>query len=516
MASEKAVESVRGFCGPAMYADSAVHARVTLADVPRSADGLRLLASNGNWSEVLTLAEQLETEIEAKAQRHPLKYASVPWVTSSSESTPRVSPENPKGAPMTTHSPPEMDVTAADNSILRLSTDAAVLSARLPYVLVQVTANLKMRRVVAAKKVVDALGDIEGEGFRHPVTRESFAPFSLRLVAAFLPLYVGAPMEAQKKLYALLEECLQRERQCGASNSDARIPAVVDADAVKQPATSVALQRTWSRQVLRVQRALLHVHIHMNQPSLAHSLVEQVLRSEEIWRHKFHDLSDELHQLRHSLHLQQLLCLALHIGDASRAQAMRAAIQKIAAPTAAESSTEAASSNAVSNSNLCKLVVLSCDAFIAVFNGEYKRAVQLFREVMDAAAQMKQALRAAADGPGTDVHSSPGSDGFVSEDTLRRWVLQDICANAQVSHTTCQAYCSDSDPTRLMSSLCTTLEDYAKAEPQVLCNSDAFVESLVRFYTLSGDRTANLNRLADLLEVFRCDRMSLPSLEALV
>ncbi|AYU79773.1 hypothetical protein, conserved [Leishmania donovani] len=516
MASEKAVESAKGFCGPAMYAASAMHARITLTDVPPSADGLRLLASNGNWSEVLALAERLATEVAAKARRHPFKYASVPWSTSPPESTLRVSPEHPQEEPLTTQSPPETDVTAAASSASRFSTDAAVRSARLPYVLVQVTANLKMRRIAAAKKVVDALGDIEGEGFRHPVTRESFAPFSLRVVAALLPLYVGAPMEAQKKLYALLEECLRHERQCGAANSQARISAAVGADAVEHSAASAALQRTWTRRVLRVQRALLHVHIHMNQQSLAHSLAEQVLRSEEIWHHKFHDLSDELHQLRHALHLQQLFCLALHIGDASRAHATHAAIQKIAAANGADSSTEATPSNVVSNANLCKLVVLSCDAFMAVFRGEFREAVRLFRDVIDAAADMKQALRAAADGSGTDVHSSPVSDDCISEDALRRWVLQDICANAQVSHATCQAYCSDADPTKLMSSLCTTLEGYAKAEPHVLCNSDAFVESLVRFYTLSGDRKANLNRLADLLEVFRCDRMSLPNLEALV
>ncbi|KAG5499621.1 hypothetical protein JIQ42_05096 [Leishmania sp. Namibia] len=516
MASEKAVESAKGFCGPALFAASAKHARVTLADVPPSADGLRLLGSNGNWSEVLALAERLEAEVAAKARRHPLKYMAVPRSASPPESALRVSPERSEEEPSTKQSPPVPGVTAATSSASRLSADAAVHSARLPYVLVQVTANLKMRRIAAAKKVIEALGDIEGEGFRDPVTCESFAPFSLRLVAAFLPLYVGAPMEAQKKLYALLEDCLRHERQCDTTSCDARIPALGGDDAVKQSAACAALQRTWTQRVLRVQRALLHVHIHLNQQSLAHSLVEQVLRSEEMWHHKFHDLSDELYQLRRTLQLQQLFCFALHVGDASHAQATHAAIHEIAAGTGAESSTEATLPNALSNSSLCKLVVLTCDAFAAVFKGEYKKAMRLFYDVIDAATHMKESLCTSADGCDTDARLSPASDGSISESALRRWVLQDICANAQVSYATCQAYCGDADPTTLMSCLCTTLEGYAKAEPQVLCNSDAFVESLVRFYTLSGDREDNLKRLADLLEVFRCDRRSLPNLEALV
>ncbi|AIN99282.1 hypothetical protein LPMP_261700 [Leishmania panamensis] len=516
MASEKAVESAKMFCGPALYAASATHARVTLANVSPNADGLRLLASNGNWSEVLALAERLETEVAAKARRHPLKYATVPRSTSPPESMFLMSSKHSEEELSTTQLPPVTDVTAAAISSLGLSTDAAARSARLPYVLVQVTANLKMRRIAAAKKVIDALGDIEGEGFRHPVTRESFAPFSLRLVAAFLPLYVGAPMEAQKKLYALLEECLRHERQCSANSTVTRIPAVLGDDVANQSAASVALQRTWTQRVLRVQRVLLHVHIHLNQQSLAHRLVEQVLCSEEIWHHKFHDLSDELYQLRHTLQLQQVFCLALHVGDASHAQVTHVAMQRIAAVNGSGTSTGTSPSDAVSNTNLCKLVLLSCDAFSAVFKGEYKKAVILFHDVIDAASHMKQALSTAADGSGRDGRSSPNSDGYISENELRCWVLQDICANAQVSYTTCQAYCSDTDPATLMSTLCTTLEGYAKAEPHVLCNSDAFVESLVRFYTLSGDRKANLNRLEDLLEVFRCDRRSLPSLEALV
>ncbi|KAG5476475.1 hypothetical protein LSCM1_04182 [Leishmania martiniquensis] len=517
MASKEAVESAKEFCGPVLYAASAKHARIALADVSPSADGLRLLASNGNWSEVLALAERLETEAAAKACRHPRKYVGVPRSASPADSTLRVSPECTEEGLSTTQSPLVAGVTAATSSVSRLSADAAARSARLPYVLVQVTANLKMRRIAAAKKVIEALGDIEGEGFRDPVTCESFAPFSLRLVAAFLPLYLGAPMEAQKKLYALLEDCLRHERQCDtASNDDTPIPALGGDGAVKESAASVALQRTWTQRVLRVQRALLHVHIHLNQQSLAHSLVEQVLRSEEIWHHKFHDLSDGLYQLRHALALQQAFCFALHVGDAAHAQATHAAIQKIAAVERSESSTEGASSNGLSNSSLCKLVVLTCDAFTAVFKGEYRKALRLFHDVIEASTHMKELLRTSADGSDTDVSLSRASDGFISESALRRWVLQDICANAQVSYATCQAYCSDADPATLMSSLCTTLEGYAKAEPQVLCNSDAFVESLVRFYTLSGDREASLNRLADLLEVFRCERRSLPSLEALV
>ncbi|KAG5501936.1 hypothetical protein JKF63_04206 [Porcisia hertigi] len=517
MASGEAVESARRFCGPELYAASATHARVSLADVPLSPDGLRLLASNGNWSEVLALAERLEAEAAAQAERHARKCGAVPRSASPPDPPKRVRPVDLQEEKSATQSSPVVGMTTAASPDSGLSADAAARSARLPFVLVQVIANLKMRRVAAAKKVIDAQGDIEGgEEFRHPVTRESFAPFSLRLIAAFFPLYVGAPMEAQKKLYALLEECLSHERSCCTAGSDVRMPAIEGDVAGRPSAVSVALQRTWTQRVLRVQRALLHVHIHMNQHSLAYSLVERILRTEDAWHHKFQDLPDDLYQLRHVLQLQQLFCLALHVGDSFHAQTTHAAIRKIATGNSAQCDTQVTSSNAVSSTSLCKLITLSCDAFLAVFKSEYSEAMRLFRQVIDTAVDMKQALGTAADAVDTDGCSSSASEGFISEETLRRCVLQDICANAQVSFATCQAYRSDCDPTTHMSNLCTTLEGFAKAEPQVLCSSDAFLESLVRFYTLSGDRTDKLKGLADLLEVFRCDRGSLPNLEALV
>lgn len=518
MASPNAVETAKAFCGPQMYAVSAAHARVTLAHVSADADGLRLLAANGNWSEVLALAERLETEVAAKARRHPSKFATVPWSTSPPNPSLRVSPERadeadrmtPSASPVVSPSPvvsAGMSTTPSAAATTRLSTDAAVQSARLPYVLVQVTAHLKMRRIAAAKKVIDGLGDIEGEGFRHPITRESFAPFSLRLVAAFVPLYLGAPMEAQKKLYALLEECLAHERRCGAPSSLpsplARSPSACDADAAGAAASAatVALQRRWTQRVQRVQRALLHVHVHMNQQSLAHNMVGQVLRSERLWQDAVHDLSDDLYELRHALQLQQLFFLALHVGDAQRALSVYGSLRTVAGRAAVPAA-------ALSNADLCRLILLTCDAFLCVFKGEYSTAVQLLREVVDTVTAMKVSSAAA--------HPQASADGAVSEAALRRWVLQDVGVNAQVSLATCLPYCNDADPASLMTGLCGTLEGYAKAEPHVLCNSDAFVESLVRFYTLAGDRKPNLERLSDLLEVFRCDRGSLPSLEALV
>ncbi|KAK7194371.1 hypothetical protein NESM_000353100 [Novymonas esmeraldas] len=502
MASERALESARAFCGQTLYAASAMHARVPLTDVAPSVEGLRTLAANGNWSEVLTLAERLEAEVAVKALRHPSKYASVPWSTTPPNPSLRAGPHH-----------------AETDATVRLSTDAAIRSARLPFVLVQVTANLKMRRIAAVKKIIDGLGDIEGDGFRHPTTRESFAPFSLRLVAALLPLYVGVPMEAQRKLYALLEETLAQERQCVAASGDARSgsPDAGDEDAARQTTPVTALRRTWAQRVLRVQRALLHVHIHTSQHSLAHALAERVLRSECASRRTSGELSEELSQLRYVLQLQQLFCLALHIGDPSRAQATRNDIEGATVASGPASDGDETPSTVLSNARLFHLVRLSCDAFLAVFRGDYGTAVQLLSDVVGIATRAKQVLRAADPGAhGDDGQVAVAPVGVLSEEALRRWVLQDICASAQVSHATSLAYRSDADPTTLMSDLCGTLEKYAKAEPQVLCHSDAFVESLVRFYTLAGDRKSNLDRLADLMEVFRCDRGSLPSLEALV
>ncbi|KPA81955.1 hypothetical protein ABB37_03143 [Leptomonas pyrrhocoris] len=524
MASEGAVNTAKEFCRNEVYEADVAFTRASLADVPANDEGLRLLAANGNWSEVLALAEKLDAHVAAKARRHPTRYATVSLTTPACATRPaHTVPEKGTEAGHAA-SPPSIGVSPSFSPALEdcsagvvapspLSTDAAVRNARLPYVLVQVTANLKMRRIVAAKKVIDELGDVEGEGFRHPVTRESFAPFSLRLIAAFLPLYFGVPMEAQKKLHALLEECLLRERQCGAalhemSTSGSSLDGATNTECVKR------LLRMWTQRVFRVQRALLHVHIHMNQQSLAHCVVEQVLRIDHEWHNTFRVLSDDLYQLRHVLHLQQIFCLALHVGDAQKAREVHRAIRQTA--TELEASSAPTPPTALTNSALLALVAESCDGFLAVFQGDYNEAVQLFRDVVDRCTAAKKALKTGDLIGSGSAGLTSAADGTISEHALRWWTLQEICANAQVSQVTCMAYCSDADPARLIQNLCTTMEDYAKAEPHVLCNSDPFVESMVRFYTLAGERHANLERLSDLLEVFRCDRSSLPNLEALV
>jgi hypothetical protein len=524
MASESAVRSAREFCGNALYDSNAAHARASLVDVPATDEGLRILAADGSWCEVLALAEKLDGRIAAKACRHPTKYATVSLTTpacviSSARTDMETVRDVVNGAsPLLKSVAPPTPLDTEGGSFVAsaapLSTDAAVRNARLPYVLVQVTANLKMRRIAAARKVIDDLGDIEGEGFRHPVTRESFAPFSLRLIAAFLPLYLGVPMEAQKRLYALLEECLRNERKCGDALHEMHVASTSDEKALSTEVVK-RLWRTWTQRVSRVQRALLHVHIHMNQQSLVHCIVEKVLRDEDVWHRTFRALSDDLFQLRHVLHLQQLFCLALHIGDAQQAHEMHRNIRQIveelessAPPTAATAS--------VSNGVLSALVLTSCDGFLAVFQGDYNEAVRLLRDVVDRCAKAKQNLPAADMVASSGASFTGGVDGTISECALRKWVLQGICASAQVSQATCMAYGSDAEPAKSMGNMCATMEEFMKAEPHVLCNSDPFVESMVRFYTLAGERRGNLERLSDLLEVFRCDRSSMPSLEALV
>ncbi|KPI88625.1 hypothetical protein ABL78_2293 [Leptomonas seymouri] len=522
MASDGAVNTAREFFGSALYESNAAHARASLGDVPATDEGLRMLAANGNWSEVLALARKLDAQVAAKAQWHPTRYATVSLTTPACV-TDSICTATEKGteAGQAAHS----SSTAASSSCSSASpgdlgavapplpTDAAVWNARLPYLLVQVTANLKMRRIVDARRIIDGLGDVEGEGFRHPVTGESFAPFSLRLIAALLPLYSGVPMVAQKKLYALLEECLLRERQCGealreehASGSSA--DNAMNAGAVKR------LWCMWTQRVFRVQRTLLHVHVHTSQQSLARCVIEQALRIDDMWHKTFHLLSDDLYQLRHALHLQQVVCLALHIGDAQRAGEVHQAIRQMLIDLEAPSTP--APEAVLTNCALLALIVMSCDAFSAVFRGDFCEAVKLFRDVVARCGEAKKALMPEGLTGGSDEDLTSAADGTISERTLRWWVLQGICAHAQVSQVTCMAYCSDTEPERSMQDMCKTMEDYAKAEPQVLCNSDPFVESIVRLYALAGERRTNLERFSDLLEVFRCDRSSLPSLEALV
>lgn len=55
-----------------------------------------------------------------------------------------------------------------------------------------------------------------------------------------------------------------------------------------------------------------------------------------------------------------------------------------------------------------------------------------------------------------------------------------------------------------------------QSNPLLFAHNDAFLTNAVRLYTLHGDRTGKLERLAILLEQYRCEAASIPSFNEMI
>lgn len=487
--------------------ETVTSARVSLQDVPQTDEGIRIYAANGNWSDVLTLADKLEDRASSMSLQYPERYpiSLVDRVDTTLHAKGSSSGVASDGT--------DVSRPTASSATPFVSPQTVSLAARLPYVLVQVTANLKMRRIAAAKKIIDALGDVEDSAFLHPVTRESFVPFSLRVVAAFLPLYVGAPMEAQKKLYFLLCVCEEHEkRYSSALPVMCENEGMMDDGGVEAKKSSLSdterqeLHHCWLRRLMRVQRAILHVHIHVNQHSLGHSLLEKVIQTEDVFHRTFSVLSEDMYFIRQTLQLQQLFFFALYVGD----EALAIDVKQRMSSGSGTTSVAPGECDRI----FLRLILHQCSAFLMVFRKDFKAAAKEFETLALLATEAQAHHNALACQRKKKSVALP--EGSISEDVLRALLLQDILVNSQLSCATCVPYSSDSDPSQMMGEMCGAMEKYGKENPHALYNSDAFVESLVRVYTLAGERAPKLEQLAGLLEIFRCDRESLPNLETLV
>lgn len=127
--------------------------RLSLADVPPTEEGLRLLSSSGAWHSVAALAERLEAQHVDAATRRP-------------------------------------------------TTDS------LRFALCRVTAYFKMQQYPNARRFFDNVGDL----FALAQTSAVVVPYSLMYLHALLPGLSGDLRSSQQRLYQLLEWSLTRQR----------------------------------------------------------------------------------------------------------------------------------------------------------------------------------------------------------------------------------------------------------------------------------------------------------------
>ncbi|KEG11036.1 hypothetical protein DQ04_03041070 [Trypanosoma grayi] len=415
-----------------------VRRECTLDGVPHNEDGLRCLAANANWNGVAMLAEELSAKISGDTL-----------------------------------------------------TDVA---ARLRFYLVQVTAYFSMQRYAAAKKLVDALGDLGSDRFLDPATQESVVPFSLRFISALLPSYCGAVMDTQRRLYNLLEECQQHVGTTTGST--------------KAETTAKTAASMWKARLKRVQRALIVSHYESEQYSEALRLCETTIAAE----HYDDEENEDYVVMRQMLHLQQLATLCLRCGNVFLAED---AFQAIEGLSTADESADV--------QQFHRFLAALNRALWLTFNDRIEEGASLFRDVARGTQDLcRGPANVAQTAPNMPTVSAPRKTVTAEEkaqSALCRAASRQLWVSAATSHLVCMLYetTQSKGPKAVMGGVIETLEEYLRHDPIGLLHSDAFLGNSVRLYTLEGDtRQKKVEMLSDLLEVFRCDRDSAPQLGKMV
>ncbi|CCW70699.1 unnamed protein product [Phytomonas sp. Hart1] len=436
---------------------------ITEADVPHTDDGLRVLAANGNWSEVVSLAMKLE-ETAVENRHHCVLH-------------------NKEG------------------NLVQSAEPMLELVARLPYILVQVISYFKMQRVEEAKKLLDTLGDIEGDVFLDPITRENLAPFSLRFLSSLIPFYMSNPMETLKRLYKLLDE-----HDKYALNSFS-LP-------------SKSFGKKCEQRVKRIQRALIYVYYSTGKFELAIKTFQKMINLDEMVSRMIEDTKcwSQSKRIRYVLLLQQFACLCLHCGNAVMSGEAFDMIVMISRENSSSSFFSDNPSKIINEevdgssaeATLYKHIINMNEGFKLIISGKFGEAAECFRFL---------ALQVSSDINDRSIQTSDSNtrDSLVV-DTLSGVVLQQLKSNAQTSHCTSLLYGSheDKDDETFLTQIKDTLEHYLREDPSTIMQSDAFLGDLVRVYALCGERKEKLEHLAGILEVFRCDAASLPNMEKMV
>lgn len=375
-----------------------------------------------------------------------------------------------------------------DDARRSVSSHTAALAARFPYVLVQVTAYFKLNRVAEAKVLVDTLGDLDS--LRHPVTTEHLAPFSLRFLKAIMPFYFSAPQDAVNNLHALLSEVSEKFHGY---------------KGVSGGATSTLA--SWHARKRRVLRALIYILFSTQQYDSAYYLFQRLIDEEYAPPTEVEALSschdDQQSRVRYALQLQQFACMCMKAGEEARSRALLFRVESMAEFAQGSLGTSA------STAALLQHIVSMNEAFVLTFCGSFGAAAEKFRTI---AALTDYSLHEESQAP------SQGT-AVALDDSFYCAALREIYVNAETSRMTCLslgALRPMQEPTSVLNHMIASVEASLKCNPSTLTHSDAMLQNLVRLYTLSGERQPRLERLADVLEVFRSEAAALTNLEKLV
>ncbi|EPY35956.1 hypothetical protein STCU_00827 [Strigomonas culicis] len=407
---EHAVKSVTPFLGCPVADYPFSREPMDTSSVPQDDEGLRLLAANGEWTAVLSLADKLEDQVA--------------------------------------------------------SCNASEV-AHLPYVLVRITAYFKLQRIGDAASLVRLLGDVEGgKAYVDAATKENMAPFSLRYIVALMPYYLNESSKAIGNMCALLHKC----------------------DTGRTAATTPSQQHVWTSRWRRVLRAMIALYFAEGQLDTCIRLFDRLIHSYDV------DVASQeagaaTARVVQVMYLQQYACFCLQCGRAALAKDLFRQLEAQTAPAAG------------GRPSLLHTAHVEMDrAFVHIFDGEFPAAAALLERQ---AVYLKEAVRAAPDG-----------------DSAEALVLQRLWTQAQMAHLTALPYTAEAggahDPLTMMDTIIGTMERYVRENAAALLQLDSFVEEAVRLYTLAGDPEPHMARLANLLEVFRCERSCIPKLEEMV
>lgn len=550
MASVKSIETVRSFMGCLPE----THTRVQSIDTGTDTDDgdvdddlLRLHALRGEWSTVISLVEQLRQRavVRVSMMHHHSEQLSPQYKD--------INPTHSSSALETSNSK-DTDSSTLLSARALASSHIDILSAEMPYTLVQVTAYMKMRQYAAAKRVIDSLGDLSDTSYVHPTTHESIVPFSLRFLAAVLPSYMDFPMESIGALYALLDECERAEKLLHDASDVCRLHQE---------------KLTWNSRISRVRRALIYLHFSRGQYELAMTLFGKLIAMYECadrdTREPTHTLatqndlaSSPLMRFCSVLRLQQFACIALQSSHFALARGLFQRIDTVARTTLHTLRRSKGSDGYTAWMHVQQLN----EAFMLAFLGRFDQAARRLRDLCatplasdasganrntappstlalsslpTASHELEPCVAGNRDSGMmcrrstiTDGHMNEGNENVVTSDAGHNEIESDAAymalfsrylrACAQTSHLACLPYTTmyGAAPTRVMSDMETIMEQYLKDNPHFLLSSEAFLGNCVRLYTLAGERQEKLARLSAFMDVFSCDASSCPALDKIM
>lgn len=402
---------LQAFFGKDPIPQNELRRRINEKDVSQDDFGLQQLAEEGSWLAVLALAEKLERE--------------------------------------------QIDAETKSKNVEK----------SLRYVLVKVTAYVKMGEHDKGLQVIERLGDLHKGHYLAKNTGRTVAPFSLLFLHAILPAYASAaarfPELALSRLNDLCTYCERYE---------------------KEPGQSAKEVLAWRNRIKRCHRALVSVYFDLRQYSHA----VQTMRA----------LIDvETNEAREMVLLQQFGCFCLRCGNVF--MAMEAFRQLDTFAIDADQHDELTFSSLKA---LKETMSLMNRAFLKVSAGKFAEARELFEAVV--------------------LDKARKTERTPSRIEEIQWIdaMQDKLAHcAHGSMFVCHPFVAtpnnDADRKYTVVATLQQIEGYVKKYPKQALALDATVYNVSLLYNLEGDEGRNkVALLHHMVECFRCSQDAAPKM----